>query len=376
MSLSTWSKAIAAGLLLAALQHTSGSAAWRPDPYGLVALGLAPGDGSPAERPALRPNGEVGDAIAAFEGGDHDAAAAHFVRAILEDPADRDARLALAALLLGMQDYEGALGQLRSLDRRTPDDAEILYMKAWAHHGLGQAAEAVACAQEVVAQRPQWAPGVVRYGLLLLGAGNRAEGTAELQRAAACASATPDVLFDVGNHFLETGQAAQAIPFFRRALELRPDYSWAANNLANAFKATGEPAKARQYYQLAIAADPANPNPHNGLGVLREAAGDLAGALGSYRTAAKVDTEYMDARYNAGVVLLKLRRPREALAEFEAARLLRPDFATVWFQLGEVYYRLGRLEEAKAHYRKATAIDPAVAKLGGEVPRLLGEGGR
>lgn len=376
MSLPLWTKAIAAGLLLAALQQTSGSAAWRPDPYGLVALGLAPGDGGPAERPTLRANGEVGEAIAAFEAGDHDAASAHFVRAILVDPADRDARLALAALLLGMQDYEGALGQLRVLDARDPDDAEILYMKAWAHHGLGQAAEALACAQAVVYQRPSWAPGVVRHGLLLLGAGNRAAGTAELQRAADCPTATPDVLFDVGNHFLETGQARQAIPFFRRALELRPDYSWAANNLGNAFKATGDAEKSRHYYQLAIAADPENPNPHNGLGVLREAAGDLQGALGSYRTAAKIDAGYMDARYNAGVVLLKLGRPREALAEFEAARRLRPDFATVWFQLGEVYYRLGRMEEAKAHYRKATAIDPAVAKLGGEVPRMLGEGGR
>ena len=376
MSLPLWLKAIAAGLLMAALQQTSGSAVWRPDPYGLVGLGLAPGDGGPTERPALKPGGDVGKALAAFEAGDHDAAAAHLVRAILLDSGDRDARLALAALLLGVQDYEGALGQLRVLDRREPDHPEILYMKAWAHHGLGQVAEALACAQGVVAQRHQWAPGVVRHGLLLLAAGSRTAGTAELQRAADCATATPDVLFDVGNHFLEADQPKDAVPFFRRALELRPDYSWAANNLGNAFKAMGEPEKARHYYQLAIAADPDNPNPHNGLGVIREAVGDLVGALGSYRTAAAVDAEYMDARYNAGIVLLRLGRAREALVEFEAAARLRPDLATVWYQLGEVYYRLGRLDEAKAHHRKARSMDPAVARLGGAVSRLLGDGGR
>lgn len=376
MSLPLWSKAIAAGLLLAALQQTSGSAAWRPDPYGLVALGLAPGDGSPTEVPALKPGGDVGRALAAFDAGDHDAAVAHFVRAVLTDPADLEARLALAALLLGVQDHEGALGQLRVLDAARPEDAEVLYMKAWAHHGLGQAAEALACAQEVVAQRPQWAPGAVRLGLLLLAAGNKEEGTAELARAAGLATATSDVLFDVGNHFLEQGDPKRAIGFLRRALELRPDSSWAANNLGNAYKATGEPEKAREYYQLAIAADPANPNPHNGLGVVREAAGDLAGALGSYRKAVEVDAGYMDAHYNAGIVLLKLGRPAEALAAFQAARRLRPDFATVWYQLGEVYYRLGRLAEAKAHYRKARSMDPAIAKLGGGVSRLLGEGGR
>lgn len=375
MSLTLWSKVIVAGGLLAALQLTSGSAAWRPDPYGLVALGLAPGDGGPAERPALRPNGDVGRALAAFEGGDHDAAVADLVRAVLIDPSDRDARIGLAALLLGVQDFEGALGQLRVLDEADPDDPEILYMKAWAHHGLGQGAEALACAQEVVAQRPRWAPGLVRLGLLLLATGNRPAGVAELERAAASPSATPEVLFDVGNHFLDAGQPKEAIPFLKRALDLRPDYSWAANNLGNCYKATGDAAQARQCYQLAIASDPDNPNPHNGLGVLREAAGDLAGALESYRAAAGIDAEYMDARYNAGVVLLKLGRAREALAEFEAARRLRPDFATVWFQLGEVYYRLGRLAEAKAHYRKATAMDPAIAKLPGSVPRLLGEGG-
>ena len=376
MSLSLWSKAIATGLLLAGLTQVSGSAAWRPDPYGLVMLGLAPGDGMPTEHPVLKPGGEVGLALLAFEAGRHDDAIAHLVRGILQDPADADARLALAAMLLGVHDWEGALGQLRVLDARKPEDAEILYLKAWAHHGLGQAAEALACAEAVEAMRPVWAPGVVRHGLLLLAAGNQEAGAAALERAAALATATADVLFDVGSHYLEAGAPARAIPHLRRALALRPDYSWAANNLGNAFKATNDPVQARHYYQLAIAADPDNPNPHNGMGVVREAAGDLEGALGSYRAAAKVDPTYMDARYNAGIVLRKLGRHAEALAELEAARRLRPDFATVWFQLGEVYYRLGRLAEARAHHRKAAAMDPTVSKLGGEAARLLGEEGR
>jgi tetratricopeptide (TPR) repeat protein len=376
MSPFLWSKAITTGLLLAALTHASGSAAWRPDPYGLVTLGVVPGDGGPVERPVLSPGGDVGAALAAFHEGDPEEAVARLVRAVLTAPGDAQARLALGALLLDAQDFEGALGQLRYLDRRTPDDPEVLYLQAWAHHGLGQAAEALACAQEVVRQRPRWAPGVVRHGLLLVAAGDREGGAAELRRAAACPNAAPEVFFDVANHFLGAGRAAEAIPLFRRALALRPDYSWAANNLGNAYRATGDAEQARQAYQLAIAADPDNPNPHNGLGAVREQAGDLRGALASYRAATRVDADYMDARYNAGLVLLKLGRPKDAVVELEAARALRPDFATVWFQLAEAYFRLGELDRAKAHYRKAAAMDPAVRTLGGDVSRLLGEGGR
>ena len=46
----------------------------------------------------------------------------------------------------------------------------------------------------------------------------------------------------------------------------------------------------------------------------------------------------------------------------------------VWTNLVETTFLLPPTEP-KAHYRKATAMDPAIAKLPGSVPRLLGEGG-
>ena len=160
------------GMLLAASLEVGGSAVWRQDPYGLVAIGILPGDGGPIATTGFKPNGDVGRALDAFQAGDLAAATAHFVRAILMDPEDVDARCALAGLLLAEQDFEGALGQLIAADRLRPGDAETLYQLAWAHHQLGQGDEATVAAWRSVRRRPGWAPGLVRLGLVRIGAGD------------------------------------------------------------------------------------------------------------------------------------------------------------------------------------------------------------
>lgn len=363
------------GMLLAASLEVGSSAVWRLDPYGLVRLGLLPGDGGPVIAAKLKPGGDVGRAVAAFDAGDHEAAAAHFVRAVLIDPDDVEARRALGAIQLGLQDFEAALGQLRAADRLHPGDAETLYQLAWALHSTGQPEEAMFAAWRAMRRQPGWAPGLIRLGLVRIGAGDTENGEANLRRGADGHDVPAEALFEVGSYFLDMDRPLEAIPYLRRALAERPDYSWAANNLGNAYRAAGLPEDARESYQLAITADAENPNPHNGLGVLREAKGDLAGALASYRSAARVDDTYMDARYNAGVVLLKLGRPTEALSELEAAQLLRPDHASTYYQLGEACFRLGQVARAKTLHRKATSLDPALRKLGGEVSKLLGERG-
>lgn len=360
MSLLAWLKPVVTGFLLAGLAEAPGSTVWRPDPYGLVALGLAPGDGRPVERTREKANGELARGLAAVASGQPTEAASHLVRAVLLDPTDAQARMALGDVWLDAGDYEAALSQFRLLESNRPDDPELLYQMSLAYQGLGQTAEALACAEGVVSQRPNWGPALVRLGLVRVAAGDRLGGEAMLVRAYDAPGMAAFAYFQAGTHFLETGAPARALRYLRRALVLKPDYSWAANNLGNALKALDQPEEAKQAYQLAIAADAENPNPHNGMGVLREAAGDLVGALDSYRAALAADANCVDARYNAGVVLAKLGRTHEAYMQLDAARVLRPDYALTYIQLAQVLLKLGDIRGARALTRKATALDPSL----------------
>jgi tetratricopeptide (TPR) repeat protein len=359
------------GALVAGVVATlAGSVPVCADPFGLVAANLAPPPGGPVRATGDGLSPEAARAREAIAERAWSQAASRLVRAVLVAPDDVQARLALGACLLASGSAEAAWGQLDRVAAACPADGRVALLVASAEAALGRTAEALERLESVLARRPDWAAAHARCGAILAEAGDEEGARAAFARVERAALANPRDLVEAANHHLEAGRPREALGPLQRALRLRPDDSWAANNMGNAYRALGDAAHARASYERAAAADPTNPNPLNGLGALLEAQGAVRAALRAYRHAVAIDGRYFEARYNMGVLLLREGRPAEARRQLEAAAALQPELAAVHYQLGEATVRLGDVEAARAHCRHALELDPGL-RVASELLRRL-----
>jgi tetratricopeptide (TPR) repeat protein len=123
------------------------------------------------------------------------------------------------------------------------------------------------------------------------------------------------------------GRVDEAVAHYRKALEIKPDYSEAHNNLANALAAQGR----------------------------------LDEAMAHYRKSLEIQPNYPEAYYNLGSILAGCGRLDEAIVQFRWGLAIR-DNAEVRYNLGNVLARRGRFDEALAEYRKALEIQPDFAE--------------
>ena len=120
------------------------------------------------------------------------------------------------------------------------------------------------------------------------------------------------------------GQVDEAIAHYRKALEIKPDYAEA----------------------------------HNNLGIALAGRGQVDEAIAHYRKALEIKPDDVEAHYNLGIALAGRGQVDEAIAHFRKALEIKPDFAEAHNNLGIALAGRGQIDEAIAHYRKALEIKP------------------
>lgn len=115
----------------------------------------------------------------------------------------------------------------------------------------------------------------------------------------------------------------EAIADFRRALELRPDYFEAENNLGLALTQSGQPAAALSYLQAAIRLRPAAIEPRNNLGIALASTGHLPEAAATFTAALTLAPHNPRLHTNLAKVLQLQGHAAEAAAHVEEARRLQ-----------------------------------------------------
>ena len=93
---------------------------------------------------------------------------------------------------------------------------------------------------------------------------------------------------------------AEAIACYRRALELKPDYAEAHNNLGTTLQAQGKLAEAIACYRRALELKPDYAEAHNNLGTALQAQGKLDEAIACYRRALELKPDFAEAHNNLG----------------------------------------------------------------------------
>ena len=210
--------------------------------------------------------------------------------------------------------------------------------------------------------------------------------------------------YNLGVKNAEAGRPDRAEQFYRRAVELKTDYSAAKVNLANLLQRRSQYAEAERLYEEVLAAEPqrqeamlnlANLRTRNGkyesaealyrkvlalnprageaaanLATLYQIVGRHADARDLYREAIRIDPNQGQAHLNLGALLYQQGLFTDAENHLRRAAQLMPASAQAAYNLGLLYDERGETEEAKVLYRRALQLDPSHEKAAGNL-RLL-----
>jgi tetratricopeptide (TPR) repeat protein len=150
----------------------------------------------------------------------------------------------------------------------------------------------------------------------------------------------------LGGALTETGQFDEAIPCFRKAIELYPNLLEAHFNLGLALQRQGKLTEAVACFRKAIELQPRLANTHCQLGTVLVHQGKVDEAIACYRKAIELDPKNADflnalAWQLATCADLKFRNPAEAVKLAETSSRLVPEDGNKWNTLGAARYRAG-----------------------------------
>jgi Flp pilus assembly protein TadD len=200
---------------------------------------------------------------------------------VATNPADLDARLALARHYESTGIFELALEHLNAASQFAPARADLAVSRAQMLGALGLKTEAYALLENFSRVHPDAALVVARMAVLAEDAGNLAKAEEHWRSALRLEPASDRFHNNLGHILLLQRRNAEAATAFRNALERNPNSAIARNNLGLALAA--DPAQVLAVWKATM--DPASA--HNNLaalymeqGRLDEARRELAVALG------------------------------------------------------------------------------------------------
>ena len=153
----------------------------------------------------------------------------------------------------------------------------------------------------------------------------------------------------------QAGRLDEALACYRRAIERRPDFAQAHNNLGNVLRDQGRLAEAVAAFQTALRHKADFAAPHFNLGNARMQQVQLAEASQCFRDALALAPGSAEIHNNLGTALMEQGKFEEAAASCGRALQLKPDLRQAHNNLGTVLSRQGRFDEAAACF--CTAID-------------------
>jgi tetratricopeptide (TPR) repeat protein len=200
------------------------------------------------------------------------------------------------------------------------------------------------------------------------------ESTERLDEALAQPGVATSIM--IGRALLESGDAAGALPYYKRAWDADPTHRETGLRLAEVAVLAGQARLALEVLEVLIEQDPQDVAVGVRLGRLRFVVGDDEGArqLGEQLYAAHPeDPEVLELRLD----LQEGVRDREgALSTIDELLQVRGEDAELYVRRGETLAEMGRFDEAEADWRRALEIDPGFAEASGYLTGLLLQQGR
>ena len=255
--------------------------------------------------------------------------------------------------------------------QRNPLDPRpgLYFAKQMAHNNLGialadhgQVDSAIAHYQKALEIKPDYAE--AHYNLGIRSGRPRTGSTRPspiTRRPWKSSPTTPRPTTTSASPWPAADRSTQAIAHYQKALEIKPDYAEAHNNLGIALAGRAGSTRRSRIIRRPWKSSPTTPRPTT-TSALPWRPGRIDEAIAQYQQALEIKPDYAEAHYNLGIVLARPRTVRRGDGPVSEgagnqARLRRGPQ-----QPGHVLAACGRLDEAMAHFRKALEIKPDYAE--------------
>ncbi len=182
-------------------------------------------------------------------------------------------------------------------------------------------------------------------------------------------------LFNVALEMMKNNRFGEAIPAWRKALDLDSDDDRAHFNLGFSLSETGDLRGAIAEYRKSSELNPKQSVTFADLALAQAQTGDLSGAVDNYRKAAALDSTNSALQADLGTALFENGQHAEAIEHLETSVALAPESAEAHDKLGFILAKEGRAEEARVHLEKAVELKPDSAEYRFNLGYVLARGG-
>ena len=164
--------------------------------------------------------------------------------------------------------------------------------------------------------------------------------------------------YDLALAYTDQEDWYHAVREYEEAVELKPDFVRAYNNLGNIYTLLGDYEKAVGYYNRVIQLRPDLAQGYSNLGNALYRQGMLDKAISYLKKALMIRPDLVEAHNNLGVVLLRRGRTEEAIGHYREALVYKPADVTARVNLSNALIRQGKVAEARKLLETALRIQP------------------
>ena len=250
------------------------------------------------------------------------------------------------------------------------------FSAAFAAHGASRLEEAELGYRAVLAADPKHADAWHLLGVIAQQRGQAAQAVDYIERALELSGPQEAYLSNLGVAYETLGRSAEAAVALEQAVALEPSSFTAQFALANALTSLRRLEEAVERYGRALVLQPDSASAHNNLGNALQALNRHNEAAACYRQTIALQPTHGRAHYNLGVILKNAQKLPEAAESFRRALVLVPDLAEAHVNLGVTLHDLGQLEEAINHARTAIELNPKDAAAFNNLGTVLRDTGR
>lgn len=227
--------------------------------------------------------------------------------------------VAEGARMIDLEQIQKAENHFASMVAKSPT-AESFYYLGATQLLNDQADKAKGNFSQGIAKDPNYALNYVGLGALALKGGNKADATAQFNKAVVTSkSKSAEVFYEIGKAWIafDTKDGVESIKALTTASNASPKNADYFLKLGDAYVIMGEGSKANDYYNKALAVNPNYAKTYIKLGSLMERARNYNEAIAKYKEGIQKEPTYWPAYRELGELYDRARRTKEGFEYYE-----------------------------------------------------------